>query len=53
VDSALGLVLNAAVEVTGEELPVWDLRAVPLSAILEVEASAPSSSRLLRKRRSR
>jgi hypothetical protein len=46
MDFAVDLVRGVAKEVTGEELPVWDLRAVPLSAVLDNAAlgTSPSSS---------
>ena len=50
VDLALDLVRSAAKEVIGEELPVWDLRAVPRSAVLDNEADGSSSSSVLWRR---
>ena len=53
VDLAVDLVARAARDVTNEDLPVWDVRAVPLSAVLvdEVLDDARRSSLWLRKRR--
>lgn len=50
MDRALDLVRSAASEVTGEDLPVWDLRAVPLSAVLEDETNKGPSRTLLWRR---